>query len=188
MPEALEILTQEEAARLVDMENGRARGDPSRRAIGHRLHRRDRQDRRPRGRPRPRRLARGRAARPAADRRGLDRQHQVRRGAHRPHPVRRRRARFIPRKPSDLIPGVPGPLSDPRRAASARPSEDFIRILTEPENALTRQYVALMETENVHLTFTDDAVAALAEIAAAGQRALGEYRRAPAAYGARAAA
>jgi len=44
--------------------------------------------------------------------------------------------------------------------------EDFIRILTEPENALTRQYVALMETENVHLTFTGDAVAALAEIAA----------------------
>jgi ATP-dependent HslUV protease ATP-binding subunit HslU len=44
--------------------------------------------------------------------------------------------------------------------------EDFIRILTEPENALTRQYVALMETENVHLTFTADAVAALAEIAA----------------------
>jgi ATP-dependent HslUV protease ATP-binding subunit HslU len=44
--------------------------------------------------------------------------------------------------------------------------EDFIRILTEPENALTRQYVALMETEGVHLRFTEDGVAALAEIAA----------------------
>ncbi len=43
---------------------------------------------------------------------------------------------------------------------------DFVRILTEPENALTKQYVALMATEGVHLTFTDDAVGALAEIAA----------------------
>ena len=45
--------------------------------------------------------------------------------------------------------------------------EDNIRILTEPENALTRQYTALMETEGLHLKFTDDAVGALAEIAAA---------------------
>ncbi|MGB6553150.1 MAG: HslU--HslV peptidase ATPase subunit, partial [Candidatus Binataceae bacterium] len=40
------------------------------------------------------------------------------------------------------------------------------RILTEPENSLTRQYVALMATEGLRLTFTDDSVAALAEIAA----------------------
>ena len=59
--------------------------------IRHHLHRRNRQDRRPRGRQRPRRLARGRAARPAAHRRGLDRQHQVRHGPHRSHPVHRRR-------------------------------------------------------------------------------------------------
>ncbi len=43
---------------------------------------------------------------------------------------------------------------------------DFIRILTEPENALTRQYVALLETESVHISFTDDAISALADIAA----------------------
>ena len=85
------ILTQEEAGKLLDMEQVTQGGDPPRRAVGHRLHRRDRQDRRPPGRRRPRRLARGRAARPAADRRGLDREHQVRHGAHRPHPVHRRR-------------------------------------------------------------------------------------------------
>jgi len=72
---------------------------------------------------------------------------------------------FHTSKPSDLIPEFQGrfPIRVELRALSR---EDFIRILTEPENALTRQYVALMETENVHLTFTPDAVAALAEIAA----------------------
>ena len=43
---------------------------------------------------------------------------------------------------------------------------DFVRILTEPENALTRQYVALLETERVGLHFQDDAVAEIARIAA----------------------
>jgi ATP-dependent HslUV protease ATP-binding subunit HslU len=72
---------------------------------------------------------------------------------------------FHTSKPSDLIPEFQGrfPIRVELRALTR---EDFIRILTEPENALTRQYVALMETENVHLTFTGDAVAALAEIAA----------------------
>ena len=72
---------------------------------------------------------------------------------------------FHTSKPSDLIPEFQGrfPIRVELRALTR---DDFIRILTEPENALTRQYVALMETENVHLTFTADAVAALAEIAA----------------------
>jgi ATP-dependent HslUV protease ATP-binding subunit HslU len=43
--------------------------------------------------------------------------------------------------------------------------EDFIRILTEPENALIRQYVALLGTEGVALTFTPDAVEAIADVA-----------------------
>jgi ATP-dependent HslUV protease ATP-binding subunit HslU len=43
---------------------------------------------------------------------------------------------------------------------------DFVRILTETDNALTRQYAALMETENVTVTFTDDGIRALAKIAA----------------------
>ena len=42
---------------------------------------------------------------------------------------------------------------------------DFVRILTEPRNALIRQYVELLATEDVRLTFTDDAVHAIAELA-----------------------
>ena len=72
---------------------------------------------------------------------------------------------FHTSKPSDLIPEFQGRFPI-RVELSALTRDDFIRILTEPENALTRQYVALMDTENVHLTFTADAVAALAEIAA----------------------
>ena len=44
--------------------------------------------------------------------------------------------------------------------------EDFVRILTETDNALTRQYTALMGTEEVVVEFTDDGIAALARIAA----------------------
>jgi ATP-dependent HslUV protease ATP-binding subunit HslU len=44
--------------------------------------------------------------------------------------------------------------------------EDFVRILTEPKNALIKQYVALLETEGVHLSFSDDAIAEIAGIAA----------------------
>src|SRR4029077_13500160 len=44
--------------------------------------------------------------------------------------------------------------------------EDFVRILTEPKNALIRQYAALLETEGVHLSFGDDAIQEIAGIAA----------------------
>ena len=44
---------------------------------------------------------------------------------------------------------------------------DFIRILTEPQNALIRQYVELLRTERVNLSFTPDAIDAVAEIAMA---------------------
>ena len=44
--------------------------------------------------------------------------------------------------------------------------EDFVRILTETDNALTRQYTALMGTEEVVVSFTEDGIAALAKIAA----------------------
>jgi ATP-dependent HslUV protease ATP-binding subunit HslU len=43
---------------------------------------------------------------------------------------------------------------------------DFIRILTEPKNALIKQYIALLDTEALKLSFTDDAVAAVARFAA----------------------
>ena len=67
-------------------------------------------------------------------------------------------------KPSDLIPELQGRL--PMRVElSALTEADFVRILTEPKNALIKQYVALLETEGVKLIFTDDAIAALARFA-----------------------
>ena len=67
-------------------------------------------------------------------------------------------------KPSDLIPELQGRL--PLRVElSALTEEDFVRILTEPKNALIKQYVALLETEGVKLTFSDDAIAGLARFA-----------------------
>ena len=68
-------------------------------------------------------------------------------------------------KPSDLLPELQGRLPI-RVELRALIEKDFIRILTETENALTRQYSALMATENVDVTFTKDGIAALAKIAA----------------------
>jgi len=67
-------------------------------------------------------------------------------------------------KPSDLIPELQGrfPLRVQLEALSV---EDFRRILTEPENALTRQYQALLKTEGVEVEFTEDAIAEIAETA-----------------------
>ena len=68
-------------------------------------------------------------------------------------------------KPSDLIPELQGRFPI-RVELSALSKDDFVRILTEPKAALTTQYVELLKTEGVDLTFTDDAVERLAEIAA----------------------
>ena len=71
---------------------------------------------------------------------------------------------FHSSKPSDLMPELQGrfpirvELTDLTKA-------DFVRILTEPENALTKQQVALLGTEGVRITFTDDAVDAMAGLA-----------------------
>jgi ATP-dependent HslUV protease ATP-binding subunit HslU len=68
-------------------------------------------------------------------------------------------------KPSDLIPEFQGRF--PIRVELEPLGEaDFVRILTEPQNALLKQYVALMATESVTLEFREDAVAAIAHIAA----------------------
>ncbi len=68
-------------------------------------------------------------------------------------------------KPSDLLPELQGRLPI-RVELRALTEGDFVRILTETDNALTRQYTALMNTEKVTVTFTDDGIAALAKIAA----------------------
>ncbi|NEX48109.1 ATP-dependent protease ATPase subunit HslU [Pseudotabrizicola algicola] len=68
-------------------------------------------------------------------------------------------------KPSDLLPELQGRL--PIRVELKPLTEgDFVRILTETENSLTRQYSALMATEEVSVTFTPDGISALARIAA----------------------
>jgi len=67
-------------------------------------------------------------------------------------------------KPSDLIPELQGRLPI-RVELSALTVQDFIRILREPNASLTEQYTALMNTEDVSLTFTDDSLARIAEVA-----------------------
>jgi ATP-dependent HslUV protease ATP-binding subunit HslU len=74
-------------------------------------------------------------------------------------------------KVADLIPELQGRFPI-RVELDSLTREDFVRILTEPKNALTKQYVALMKTEGIDLRFTDDAVGVIAEYAAeANQRA-----------------
>ena len=68
-------------------------------------------------------------------------------------------------KPSDLLPELQGRLPI-RVNLRALTESDFVRILTETDNALTRQYTALMATEEVTVDFSDDGIAALAKIAA----------------------
>jgi ATP-dependent HslUV protease ATP-binding subunit HslU len=68
-------------------------------------------------------------------------------------------------KPSDLLPELQGRLPI-RVELKALTREDFRRILTEPEHSLVKQYVALLGTEGLTLDVTDDAVDALAELAA----------------------
>jgi ATP-dependent HslUV protease ATP-binding subunit HslU len=67
-------------------------------------------------------------------------------------------------KPSDMIPELQGRFPI-RVELEALGREDFVRILTEPRNALVRQYVALLETEAVHLDFSADAIERIADVA-----------------------
>ena len=67
-------------------------------------------------------------------------------------------------KPSDLIPELQGRFPI-RVELDSLGKEDLIRILTEPENALIKQYTALLETESVKLEFKDNAIAEIAEMA-----------------------
>jgi ATP-dependent HslUV protease ATP-binding subunit HslU len=67
-------------------------------------------------------------------------------------------------KPSDLIPELQGRFPI-RVELEALGREEFVRILTEPQSALIKQYTALMDTEGIELTFTDDAVYQIANFA-----------------------
>ncbi len=68
-------------------------------------------------------------------------------------------------KPSDLIPELQGRFPI-RVELESLTLEDFIAILTEPQNALTKQYVDLLKTENIEIGFSDDAIREIASIAA----------------------
>ncbi|MEY8197916.1 MAG: HslU--HslV peptidase ATPase subunit, partial [Colwellia sp.] len=67
-------------------------------------------------------------------------------------------------KPSDLIPELQGRLPI-RVELQALTADDFVRILTEPFASLTEQYIALLATEGVSVTFTDDGIKAIADSA-----------------------
>ncbi|NMP33538.1 HslU--HslV peptidase ATPase subunit [Thalassotalea sp. M1531] len=67
-------------------------------------------------------------------------------------------------KPSDLIPELQGRLPI-RVELKALTTEDFVRILTEPSASLTEQYIALMKTEGVDISFTEDGINAIANAA-----------------------
>jgi ATP-dependent HslUV protease ATP-binding subunit HslU len=71
---------------------------------------------------------------------------------------------FHTTKPSDLMPELQGRFPI-RVELEALSKDDFVRILSEPRNALTKQYVALMQTEGVEVVFLDDAIDALATFA-----------------------
>jgi ATP-dependent HslUV protease ATP-binding subunit HslU len=72
---------------------------------------------------------------------------------------------FHTAKPSDLLPELQGRLPI-RVELKALTRDDFVRILTEPEASLIKQYVALLTTEGVALDFTEDGIGAIADIAA----------------------
>ncbi len=71
---------------------------------------------------------------------------------------------FHSAKPSDLLPELQGRFPI-RTELDNLTAEDFVRILTEPQNALTIQYEALLKTENIELRYTDDGIYEIARIA-----------------------
>ena len=71
---------------------------------------------------------------------------------------------FYASKPSDLMPELQGRLPN-RVELDSLTRDDFIRILSEPQNALTQQQVSLLATESVFIEFTQDAIVALADTA-----------------------
>ena len=164
IPEALEILTQEEAARLVDMDQ--VAREAIQRAEQSGIVFIDEIDK-----IAGRESGRG----PDVSREGVQRDLlpivegttvNTKYGAVRTdHILFVASGAFHISKPSDLIPEFQGRFPI-RVELKALTQDDFIRILTEPENALIKQYVALLKTEQVELRFADDAIVALAEIAA----------------------
>jgi ATP-dependent HslUV protease ATP-binding subunit HslU len=72
---------------------------------------------------------------------------------------------FHASKPSDMVPELQGRFPI-RVELDSLGADEFVQILTEPKNALIKQYIALMKTESISLTFEEDAIRVIAEIAA----------------------
>ena len=163
IPEALEILTQEEASRLVDMD--KVTGEAMRRVEQSGIVFLDEIDK----------IA-GRESMqgPDVSRQGVQRDLlpivegstvNTKYGMVKTdHILFVASGAFHSAKPSDLIPEFQGRFPI-RVELSSLSKEDFVRILTEPKNALIKQYEALLETEGVHLNFAEDAVREIALVA-----------------------
>jgi len=90
---------------------------------------------------------------------------------------------FSSTKPSDLIPEMQGRFPIRVGTGTLWGREEFVRILTEPDNALVRQYIEMMATESVKIVFTPDAVAEISEMAALVNERTEKYRSAKALHG-----
>jgi len=164
IPEALEILTQEEAAKLVDMD--KVTGEATQRVEQSGIVFLDEIDKI---------AGRESVHGPDVSRQGVQRDLlpivegctvNTKYGlVHTDHILFIASGAFHTAKPSDLIPEFQGRFPI-RVELSSLGKADFVRILTEPKNALIKQYEALLETEGVHLKFADDAVQEIAAIAA----------------------
>ena len=163
IPEALEILTQEEAARLVDMDKVVA--EAMRRVEQNGIVFLDEIDKI---------AGRDTAHGPDVSRGGVQRDLlpivegctiNTKYGMVKTdHVLFIASGAFHTAKPSDLIPEFQGRFPI-RVELSSLSQEDFVRILSEPKNALLKQYTALLDTEGVNLSFCDDAVQEIARIA-----------------------
>jgi len=163
IPEALEILTQEEAARLVDMDKVVA--EAMRRVEQNGIVFLDEIDKI---------AGRDTAHGPDVSRGGVQRDLlpivegctiNTKYGMVKTdHVLFIASGAFHTAKPSDLIPEFQGRFPI-RVELSSLSQEDFVRILSEPKNALLKQYTALLDTEGVNLSFRDDAVQEIARIA-----------------------
>jgi ATP-dependent HslUV protease ATP-binding subunit HslU len=163
IPEALEILTQEEAARLVDMD--KVVGEAVRRVEQTGIVFLDEIDKI---------AGRDTAHGPDVSRGGVQRDLlpivegctiNTKYGMVKTdHVLFIASGAFHTTKPSDLIPEFQGRFPI-RVELNSLTQEDFVRILSEPKNALLKQYAALLDTEGVNLSFGDDAVQEIARIA-----------------------
>ncbi len=163
VPEALEIMAAEEAQKLIDMDKVTKTALDQCGTVGHHFPRRDRQDRRRGFTAWSGRFAWACSA--TCCRLSKDQMLHTRYGMVKTdHILFIAAGAFSGTKPSDLIPELQGRFPI-RVELDSLGKEEFIRILTEPNNALVKQYTEMMATEGIKLSFTGDAVAQIAEVA-----------------------